>query len=75
MIIKKYLIIINTFDIIQIANEYSEVFMNKFLFTVALLAASVATFAQNRLVNKAEYAIKENKLDEAQTLLTEALNF
>ena len=48
--------------------------MNKFLFTVALLAASVATFAQNRLVNKAEYAIKENKLDEAQTLLTEALN-
>lgn len=48
--------------------------MNKFLFTVALLTASVATFAQNRLVNKAEYAIKENKLDEAQTLLTEALN-
>lgn len=48
--------------------------MNKFLFTVALLTASVATFAQNRLVNKAEYAFKENKIDEAQSLLTEALN-
>lgn len=48
--------------------------MNRLLLTVAVMMLSFATFAQNRLVNKAEYAFGENKLDEAQTLLTEALN-
>ena len=47
--------------------------MNKFLLTVAVLITSSVTFAQNRLVNKADYAFRENKIDEAQGYLTEAL--
>lgn len=48
--------------------------MNKYVLSIALLVASTGAFAQNRLVKKAQGLIKNNQIEEAQTLLTEALN-
>lgn len=55
--------------------------MKKYVLSMALLMASAGIFAQNRLVKKAEglmndYRTEKNseKLAEAQTLLTQALN-
>lgn len=48
--------------------------MNKLLLSVAFMVASTGAFAQNGLVKKAQRAVNENKLDEAQTMLTEAMN-
>ena len=48
--------------------------MNKYVLSIALLVASTGAFAQNRLVKKAQGLINNNQIEEAQTLLTEALN-
>ena len=48
--------------------------MKKYVLSIALLVASTSAFAQNRLVKKAQGLIKNNQIEEAQSLLTEALN-
>lgn len=47
--------------------------MKKILCSIALMLAVSTAFGQDRLVRKAQSLIEENKLDEAQTTLTEAL--
>lgn len=48
--------------------------MKKILLSIAFAVVAAGAFSQNRLVKKAQTLIDENKLDEAQTVLTEALN-
>ena len=47
--------------------------MKKILCSIALMLAVSTAFGQDKLVRKAQSLIEENKLDEAQTVLTEAL--
>ena len=47
--------------------------MKKILCSIALVLAASTAFGQDRLIRKAQSLIEENKLDEAQTVLTEAL--
>ena len=47
--------------------------MTKILCSIALMLAVSTAFGQDKLVRKAQSLIEENKLDEAQTVLTEAL--
>lgn len=47
--------------------------MKKILCSMALMLAVSTAFGQDKLVRKAQSLIEENKLDEAQTVLTEAL--
>lgn len=47
--------------------------MKKILCSIALMLAVSTAFGQDKLVRKAQSLIDENKLDEAQTVLTEAL--
>ena len=42
--------------------------------SIALLVMATGAVAQNKLVKKAQGLIDEGKLEEAQTLVTEALN-
>ena len=48
--------------------------MKKILLSMALVAATTGAFAQNRLVKKAQGLVNQEKIDEAQAVLTEALN-
>lgn len=48
--------------------------MKKYVLSLALLVTATGAFAQNKLVKKAQSLIEENKLEEAQTLITQALN-
>ena len=48
--------------------------MKKILLSMALIAATTGAFAQNRLVKKAQGLVNQEKIDEAQAVLTEALN-
>lgn len=48
--------------------------MKKYVLSLALLAMATGAFAQNKLVKKAQSLIDEEKLEEAQTLITQALN-
>lgn len=47
--------------------------MKKILCSIALILAASTAFGQDKLIRKAQSLIEENKLDEAQTVLTEAL--
>lgn len=47
--------------------------MKKYVLSIALLVASLGSYAQNRFVLKAQDLANENKLEEAQTTITEAL--
>ncbi len=47
--------------------------MKKILCAVALLIAANTAFSQDKLIRRAQSLIEENKLDEAQTTITEAL--
>lgn len=47
--------------------------MKKILCSIALVLAASTAFGQDKLIRKAQSLIEENKLDEAQTVLTEAL--
>lgn len=47
--------------------------MKKILCSIALMMAVSTAFGQDKLIRKAQSLIEENKLDEAQTTLTEAL--
>ena len=47
--------------------------MKKILCSIALMLAVSTAFGQDKLVRKAQSLIEQNKLDEAQTVLTEAL--
>lgn len=47
--------------------------MKKYVLSIALLVASVGSYAQNRFVLKAQDLVNENKLEEAQPVITEAL--
>ena len=44
--------------------------MKKILLFIAFAVVAAGAFSQNRLVRKAQTLIDENKLDEAQTVLT-----
>ncbi len=46
----------------------------KRVLSIALLVVSTGTFAQNKLVKKAQGLIGDNQIEEAQTLLTQAMN-
>lgn len=48
--------------------------MRKYVLSIALLVMATGAIAQNKLVKKAQGLIDEGKLEEAQTLVTEALN-
>lgn len=48
--------------------------MRKYVLSLALLAMATGAVAQNKLVKKAQSLIGEEKLEEAQTLISEALN-
>lgn len=48
--------------------------MRRILLSMAFVVAVSGTFAQNRLVKKAQSLIKEDKIAEAQATLTEAIN-
>lgn len=48
--------------------------MKKHVLSLVLLVMATGAIAQNKLVKKAQSLINENKIEEAQTLVTQALN-
>lgn len=48
--------------------------MKKYILSFALLAMATGAVAQNKLVKKAQSLMGEDKIEEAQTLITQALN-